>query len=155
GGVNTLSLVIGKEERLVLLNGSADRTAELVLLERRLHSIEECTSVEKLVAEELEGRAMYRVAAGARDHVDDRAPSGELGIRIGHLNLELGDALQVGEHFDGADHLVAVVQTIDHEHVERAAGTGGCNFGAGTLGLVPTTRLADPADRPRRGAGHQ
>ena len=54
------TLVIAEEKRLVPAIGPP-RTVELVLVKRRLGRVEELASVEVVVAQKLEGRAMYLV----------------------------------------------------------------------------------------------
>ena len=93
-------VVVGEEERLVRDNRAADGASELILLERRLLLAgavrEEVVGVELVVAQELVGDAVKRVAAGFGDDVDLPAGIPPLigGIEVG-LNLEFLDRLDV------------------------------------------------------------
>src|SRR5580704_7469793 len=74
----TGSLVAAKEEQFILLNGSAERAAELVLLQHLLSRfaggivavVEEIVRVQIAVAEEFKQRSMEVVGAGLGDNVD-------------------------------------------------------------------------------------
>ena len=112
-------------------------------MEWLLYAVEKSAGVEYLVPQVFERRAMQFVGARACDHVYDRCASGELGISVSHLDLELGDALEVRKDLDRADYLVAVVEAVDHEYVEGAAASGSGNFGAVALGLV-AKEMNDP-----------
>ncbi len=69
------ALVIAEDEQLVLDDGSAERTTELIAVELRLGGVEERTGVERAVAEELEGRAVDLVGAGADGGVTTAPPA--------------------------------------------------------------------------------
>src|SRR5438094_10345805 len=119
--MDSQTLVIAKEERLVLANRTADGAPELVLLKLRLVRIKELPGVEGAVAQKLEGRSMDFVGTGPGDDVHHSSTGGKFTIIVADLNLELGDALESRKHFDGANRLVPVVQAINHKGVEAPA----------------------------------
>ena len=92
-------LVVHEEERLVLLDRTAQGPAELLEVEGRLlgaRVLEVAAGVERLVAKEVEGAAAHRVGSGLEGRVDD-GPAGasELGRVVAGLDLELLDGVHV------------------------------------------------------------
>src|SRR5207237_7648065 len=59
-----------KKEELVFLNRSVEVPTEIVEAQLRFHRREEKSRVEFVVTEKLEGAAVIRVAATARDDID-------------------------------------------------------------------------------------
>src|ERR1700686_210379 len=84
--VLALAFVIQEEECFVLHNGAAKRTAELIVVKRRLgmvEGIEEIPRVQGIVAQILEGAAVQLVRSAPGHDVDDRAAvSSVLGLEI-------------------------------------------------------------------------
>src|SRR5260221_9327565 len=100
-----MPVIAPKVERFVLLNGTADDSAELVLLQDLLSGlagrivavIEEVVGVKRLVPDELEHATMHLVAARLCDHVHVRAGvPPKAGVIGGGLNLELLNRIRTG-----------------------------------------------------------
>ena len=62
------------------------------------------------------------------------------------MHFELGYTLEIGKHFDGADRLVPVVQSVDHEEVEAAARSIRDDLRPGPLRLIAAPLGAYPVD---------
>ena len=96
------SFIVSKEKRFVLLDGTAEAAAELILTVRRWlrarvprldNSVEEVASLELVVAQKLVRGAVERVRARTAGSVDYRAAAAELcGVRVGQ-RLKLRDRL--------------------------------------------------------------
>jgi hypothetical protein len=93
----TQTFVIAKEKELVPLDRTAERAAELVLHQRRLHAgtDERAICVQHRVSEIIIGNAVKLISAAADRRVDDGAAGPSiLGTVVVGLNLELLDRVR-------------------------------------------------------------
>ncbi len=115
------AFVAGKKERLVVNDGSAERSAELILLERggrRIPRREIILRVKNLVAQKLEGRTMEGVAAGFRRYDDLAAGVASVfGREHAGKNLELLDRIHRRTKGRRAQKLVVIDQAVQGEIV--------------------------------------
>src|SRR6185437_8595622 len=112
------ALVIDKEESLVLVDGSAKRSAELVLLQRFRGGREIVGRVKDIVAQELPERSVKSVGAGAGNDISGRTEAlSELGAGVVSQNLELGDGIHRRPENESSIHAVEVVGSINKKIV--------------------------------------
>src|SRR5262249_26077614 len=106
-GIEAVALEAAEEERAILRNRAADRSAELILFQERLaeeragaavgvaRRVEVVRSVERVTTQVLERGAVHAVRAGLGDHADlaaaARAVLGGIGARF---DAELLDVLE-------------------------------------------------------------
>ena len=114
-----VAFIVPEEEQLVFEHRAAQRTAEVVLQERRFVQsrplAEERVRVQRFVAMEFEQASAVGIRARPRDDIDDAAGKPpELGAAVVGLHAELGDRLRArGQHDD-----VAVGGILDRHSVE-------------------------------------
>ena len=92
------------------------------------------------------------VGAGAGNDVDYGSARSEFRAVVDGLNLKLRDVFEVREYLQSAHGLIAVIDTVDHEKVEAAAGAVADDFGTGALCLVAASLRADATHRTRVGS---
>src|SRR4051812_45640608 len=94
------SFVVDEEERFLLHNGTAQRRAELILVESRLlsgHRLKEARRVEDGVTVEFPEFAMELVGAALNAGVDDRpCRPPKLGAIVVRLHAELRERVWIG-----------------------------------------------------------
>ncbi len=138
------ALVVAEEERLVLLQRTADAAAELILIERRLRpgGREEVAGVEPIVPVELETRSVEVVRPGLGDDVDDatRGAADFGGVHVG-LDFHLRDRVDRRLDDHGADVALVVVDAVQqlvvlvvHRAVDRDRRRLAAIVGAGAAG---------------------
>ena len=109
-----LALVIDKEEILVFADGSAQRRAVLIAVQRFGCGGEEVARVEGVVAQEIVNVAMKGVAAGLGDHRGGRAAGfAILGGRVQRENAELADGVHRDAQRVSAIHAVHIGRAIE------------------------------------------
>src|SRR6185437_12005858 len=116
-------------EKLVAPDRTADRRAKLILFERCLTGVgvlEVVAGVEEGVAKEFEHVAMIGVRAGFYDRVNGRsAAAPELRGKRVCLDFELLDSVHVRAQYHPTVIVRVVVDSIEKEIVQRAAGSVG------------------------------
>ena len=119
-GTAPRTLVVAKDKQLVLLDGSSERTAELVPAQRwrAVWLAERVPGIGDVVLEELEQAAMEFVGARLGFDLQHGATGLRvLGVVVAGCVLELGDRIDGRIHHDNAQNRVVVVGAIDHEVV--------------------------------------
>src|SRR5262249_48323714 len=113
-GVQTIALETAEEEDAILGDRSAERAAELILLERRFGQsgggVEVVRRVELVAAQVLEGSAVEEIAARLGDDADLAAAAGAEFRGIGaRLDAELLDVLEARLQLEGRHDLAVQV----------------------------------------------
>ena len=114
------ALVIGEEEDLVLADRAAQRSSELVLVERPARGRKVVAGVQIGIAQEFENVAVERVGAGFGHHVDlASAEFAVFRVEVARENPELGDGIQVGDDRGAHVDVFFDVASIQHESCWR------------------------------------
>ena len=154
GGLRLLALllvlIVGEEEeRLVALDRSAERSAELVLAEVLVLGAVRVLAEQRAVAAEIEGGALVPVGAALGHHVDEAADrAAELGRGAVGDDLELLHRLEADDVLGPltaallAEERVVGVGAVDHHVVVDAALAADADLGA--------VRSLDDADGRRQ-----
>src|SRR5580698_337453 len=144
-GVLLNALGVGEEEELVLNYGAADRAAELVALEGRVHGVLGTGEAGAVVLEVIEERTVDGVGAAAGGDEDLAGGSDVTGdVLCGTVELELVDGALRDVEDCRADGLVGDVLTIE-KNSGGTAGDAGDGDGrvAGLGGIEALTGLED------------
>ena len=116
------ALIVGKEEKLRVPDGSTKGSAKLVLFEGRPGGIKVTARIERGIAEELERFPVKDTAAGLGDDSYDSAILVSiLGIEVVGENTELFNRIQVWNNRGTAVHVFLNIHPIHHESIGRLA----------------------------------
>src|SRR5262249_7390636 len=136
----SLPLVVGEEKRLVLLDGTAQRGAELIQIELFLGCRKKAAGVQLRVAEKLKHRAVKLVGSGFRGHEHGGTRTRTIFCRIiVSKDLELLDSVNRRQNGDSTRCQFVVVVAIQQPiralrarstHRQRVSPAGG-NFTTG------------------------